>query len=102
MTADPQGAAVVDRQPAAAAASGSAPPPAGPAAVAPLLVDTVAAAALCGVSRSHYLALASAGKVPLPIRLGRRTLWRADELRRWIEAGCPARERWQAMRGGRP
>ena len=66
---------------------------------APLLLDAKAAAGLCGVSRSHFLALHSAGKVPLPVRLGRRTLWRAGELAAWTEAGCPARDRWQARKG---
>lgn len=68
---------------------------------APLLLDARAAAKLCGVSRSHFLALHSAGKVPLPVRLGRRTLWRGAELAAWIDAGCPARDRWQATKGGR-
>ena len=83
-----------------------------PVAPAPLLLDAKAAAKVCGVSRSHFLAMHSAGKVPLPVRLGRRTLWRADELADWISAGCPARDRWESMtrlrqgfggqRGGRP
>jgi predicted DNA-binding transcriptional regulator AlpA len=68
----------------------------------PLLLDARAAARLCGVSRSHFLAMHSAGKVPLPVRLGRRTLWRGAELAAWIEAGCPARDRWTSMKGGRP
>ncbi len=62
-------------------------------------MDAKAAAGLCGVSRSHFLALHSAGKVPLPVRLGRRTLWRTSELDAWIQAGCPARDRWQARKG---
>ena len=71
--------------------------------MAPLLLDARAAAKLCGISRSHFWAMHSAGKVPLPVRLGRRTLWRADELADWIEAGCPARDRWENVkRGGRP
>jgi len=68
-----------------------------PAAPPPLLVDARAAAALCGIGRTLWLQLASAGRVPMPIRLGRRTLWRRDELAAWVEAGCPGRDRWQAM-----
>jgi predicted DNA-binding transcriptional regulator AlpA len=67
-----------------------------------LLVDARAAARLCGVSRSHFLAMHSAGKVPLPVRLGRRTLWRAAELAAWIDAGCPARDRWHTLTRLRP
>jgi excisionase family DNA binding protein len=67
---------------------------------APLLVDAREAAALTGISRSHFLALNSSGRVPQPVRLGRRTLWRREELAAWIEAGCPSRDRWQALKGG--
>ena len=68
----------------------------------PLLLDARAAARLCGVSRSHFLAMHSAGKIPMPIRLGRRTLWRGAELAAWIEAGCPSRERWHTTNRQRP
>ena len=61
-----------------------------------LLVDSVEAARLCGISRTTWWSLHSSGRVPAPVRLGRRTLWRADELRRWTEGGCPPRERWLA------
>lgn len=67
---------------------------------APLLVDARAAAALRGVSRSMWWSLHAAGRVPIPVRLGRRTLWRAAELAAWIEAGCPPRDRWECIREG--
>jgi len=70
--------------------------------VAPLLVDASTAASLCGVSRAGWWALHSSGRCPLPVRLGRRTLWRAAELSDWTAAGCPARDRWHSMKGGRP
>ena len=58
----------------------------------PLLLGADQAARLCGVSRRTWWSLHAAGKTPLPVRLGRRTLWRAAELDGWIAAGCPARE----------
>jgi predicted DNA-binding transcriptional regulator AlpA len=61
----------------------------------PLLIDAKGAAALCGICRTTWLSLCSAGKTPEPIRLGRRVLWRLDELRAWLDAGCPARHNWQ-------
>jgi predicted DNA-binding transcriptional regulator AlpA len=73
-----------------------------PAPAAPLLVDAREAARLCGVSRATWWALHSSGRVPLPVRLGRRTLWAAMELTAWTESGCPPRDRWQAMKGARP
>jgi predicted DNA-binding transcriptional regulator AlpA len=42
----------------------------------------------------------SAGKLPAPIRLGGRTLWRRAELEAWVAAGCPSRERWETFREG--
>jgi predicted DNA-binding transcriptional regulator AlpA len=38
------------------------------------------------------------GRIPQPIRIGVRTYWRGDELRDWIDAGCPCRERWNLLR----
>lgn len=72
-------------------------------AIVPLLLDAKAAAKLCGVSARTWWALRSAGKTPLPVRLGRRTLWRAGELADWCRAGCPGRDRWEnASKGARP
>ena len=66
-------------------------------ALASLLLDAWGAGALCGLSRSHFWPMHSAGRVPLPVRLGRRTLWRRDELTAWVAAGCPMRVRWLAI-----
>ena len=64
------------------------------AVVESLLVGSDEAAAMCGISRTAWWGLHSQSRVPAPIRLGRRTLWSVDELRGWIKAGCPAREKW--------
>jgi predicted DNA-binding transcriptional regulator AlpA len=68
-------------------------------AVEPLLLSAVEAASLCGVSRSHWLALHSSGRTPLPLKLGNRTLWSREELREWTKAGCPSREKWLSIKG---
>ena len=65
-----------------------------PSEVRPLLVDAKDAATLCGVSRSGWWKLHSSGRCPLPIRLGRKTLWRIAELTDWLNVGCPTRDRW--------
>jgi len=65
----------------------------------PLLLSAVEAAELLGIGRSHLYSLNASGWLPLPVRLGRRTLWRKDELSRWVSAGCPERQRWEAIRG---
>ena len=53
---------------------------------------------LLNCSKRHIAALHSSGRLPRPIRLGRSVRWRADELRAWLDAGAPSRERWEAMR----
>jgi predicted DNA-binding transcriptional regulator AlpA len=64
----------------------------------PLLVDVREAARLCGIGRSTWFRLHSAGRVPLPIKLGRRTLWNRLELALWTAAGCPSRLKWEIMK----
>lgn len=64
----------------------------------PLVLDAKAAAAFCGVSRSTWWGHHAAGRIPLPMRLGRKTLWRVSELIAWTEAGMPARERWEVLK----
>ena len=65
-----------------------------------LLLSAVEAAALLGIGRTHFYGLHASGQVPLPVKLGRRTLWRKDELTAWVNAGCPARDKWLAQKGG--
>jgi predicted DNA-binding transcriptional regulator AlpA len=88
------------------------PPPAGAAdnalsrsreALQPLLLPAGDAARLCGISEVTWYRLKAAGKLPQPVRLGGRVLWRLEELRDWIAAGCPAAREWAARRaaGGR-
>ena len=57
----------------------------------PILVDSTDAAKLCGVCRRYWTQLDSAGKVPMPIRLGKRKLWAVSELEKWVAQGCPSR-----------
>jgi predicted DNA-binding transcriptional regulator AlpA len=42
-----------------------------------------------------------AGKLPKPLRIGGRVVWRVDEIRAWIDAGAPDRETWEARRAAR-
>ena len=64
----------------------------------PLLLSADEGARLVGVGRSLWWSMHSSVRLgPLPIKLGRRTLWRRDELTQWVEAGCPARVKWLAI-----
>ena len=64
----------------------------------PLLLRAADAAALCGKSERTWRCWDAAGLVPRPVRIRRATFWRPEELRRWVEAGCPDRLRWEQLR----
>ena len=63
----------------------------------PLLLGAKATATMLGIGKSLLWSLHSAGKVPQPVKLGKRTLWRRAELEAWMAAGCPNRDKWLAM-----
>ena len=73
-----------------------APPP------VPLLVNATSAAAIVGVSRVVWWNLNRSARCPRPLALSRRAMWRADELRRWVEAGAPPRAVWDQRKGAKP
>lgn len=64
-------------------------------------VSAAVAAAILGISESHFYALRKTGKLgPMSVKLGRSVRWRRAELDEWVNAGCPPRHRWQAMTKG--
>ena len=66
-----------------------------------LLIGATEAAAALGIGRAHFYGLHSSGRLgPMPIRLGRRTLWNFEELKSWAAQGCPARNKWLSKRKG--
>ncbi len=62
-----------------------------------LLVTAKQAARMCGRSLRTWRTWDSCGLIPQPVRMGRATLWRVDELKAWVEAGCPRRDKWEAQ-----
>lgn len=66
-----------------------------------LLITAQAAAQLCGKSSRTWRTWDAAGWIPMPVRIGRSTLWRVDELKAWIAAGCPRREIWNSPKSRR-
>ena len=46
----------------------------------------------------HVWAMHTSGRLPRPIRLGRRSLWRRAEVEAWLDAGAPPRGKWEATR----
>jgi predicted DNA-binding transcriptional regulator AlpA len=72
----------------------------GPTSTGHLLVTARQAAELCGKSLRTWRSWDSAGWIPRAVRIGRSTLWRADELRDWVAAGCPCRVEWESRTSG--
>jgi predicted DNA-binding transcriptional regulator AlpA len=74
-----------------------APAPAEPIGEPSLLIDAEDLARLLSVSLRHVRRMDSADELPRPLRLGGSVRWRAEEIRRWVESGCPVRKLWDAM-----
>lgn len=62
------------------------------------LIGVDEASRLCGLSRASWYRLLAGAKIPQPIRIGRRTLWDAKELRLWIDSECPVQKVWRVQR----
>jgi predicted DNA-binding transcriptional regulator AlpA len=66
---------------------------------AALLIDARSFAALMAVSLATFHRMKVAGKLPRPIELSAGChRWRLAEVRDWIDAGCPCRKEWDALR----
>jgi predicted DNA-binding transcriptional regulator AlpA len=63
----------------------------------PMLIPAAVACVMCGRSEASWWRDHAAKRVPAPVKLGGRTLWRTDELRRWVAAGCPSRLVWGVL-----
>ena len=64
----------------------------------PLVVDAWRLAKLLDAGVRTVRSWDAAGKLPIPIRLGGKVVWRLDEIRDWLAAGAPRRDEWQARR----
>ena len=64
----------------------------------PLLLRQAQAARFVGLSPREWRRWVRRGAVPTPIQVSSRPLWSAEELRAWVLASCPPRERWTALR----
>ncbi|HET6575911.1 MAG TPA: helix-turn-helix domain-containing protein [Fimbriiglobus sp.] len=63
---------------------------------APLVVDARRLAVLLGCGLRTVRTHDAAGKLPAPVRIGGRVVWRVSEIRDWLAAGAPDRATWAA------
>jgi excisionase family DNA binding protein len=54
-----------------------------------LLIDAREVASQLGLSERSVWRFARTGRIPRPMVLGRARRWRSEEVRAWIDAGCP-------------
>ena len=67
----------------------------------PLVVDARRLARLLCAGIRTVRTWDAAGKLPAPLRIGGRVVWRVDEIRAWLVAGAPCRHEWTAIRAAR-
>ena len=67
----------------------------------PLVVDAKRLAKLLDSGVRSIRTWDAAGKLPAPIRIGGRVVWRVQEIRAWLEAGAPNRDEWEARTASR-
>ena len=70
----------------------------------PLAVDAKRLAAMLGLSTRTIRTMDAAGKLPRPVTLACRSVrWRVDEIRDWLNDGCPDRSTWEVLKkNGKP
>ena len=59
-----------------------------------LLLTCRLAAQSCSVDPKTWRNWHERGLVPPPVRIGSSIFWRAAELMKWTEEGCPNRDNW--------
>lgn len=67
----------------------------------PLAVDAKGLAAMLSGSIRWVRTQDAAGKLPAPVRVAGRVLWVRAEIESWLNAGCPPRDEWAAIRAAR-
>lgn len=72
-----------------------------PSASTALVVDARSLAAMLAAGVRTVRTWDAAGKLPAPVRIGGRVVWRVDEIRAWLAAGAPNRTEWEARRAAR-
>ena len=55
----------------------------------PLLISSDQLAGMLQISTRTLWRLLSTGKLILPVHIGGNTRWRLEEVRNWIDEGCP-------------
>jgi excisionase family DNA binding protein len=63
-----------------------------------LSIDTNQAAKLLKVSPRTVWRMKHSGEMPKAIRIGKAVRWGYDEIKQWIDAGCPTPDEWKKQK----
>jgi predicted DNA-binding transcriptional regulator AlpA len=64
----------------------------------PELIGADGVAAMLGIGERTARRLDVEGRLPMPVKIGGSVRWRLSELRDWIDAGCPPRQKWESLK----
>ncbi len=65
-----------------------------------LTYDARELAKALGVSKRHVWRMDASGLIPRAVWLGRAKRWLVNEIREWLGAGAPPREKWERIYTG--
>ena len=63
-----------------------------------LLIDTKQAAKLLKCGERTIWSLSHSGRMPSPLKIGGAVRWPYEELKAWVDAGCPPQDEWRRRR----
>jgi predicted DNA-binding transcriptional regulator AlpA len=55
----------------------------------PLVLSPKQTAVMLDISERTLWRLRSSGKIPEPVRFGGSTRWKYEDIKNWLDAGCP-------------
>ena len=65
----------------------------------PMLLTVAQVCKLLNIGKTAFYSLHNSGRLGvMPVKLGGKVMYRADELRDWIKADCPPRRIWQSRK----
>lgn len=71
-----------------------------PLAVEPMLLTDKQLAVVLNISTRHLHTLDVTGKIPQARSLNSSKRWSTQEIREWVDSGCPNREAWEQIKRG--
>lgn len=69
-----------------------------PTELEPELIDVGKMAYILGIGERTVRRLDTEGRLPIPVKLGGSIRWRLNEVRQWVRAGCPGRQKWEDIK----